>query len=117
MRQFLDYVLSEDGYHVTTVTTGRHALRVLQDLACDVAVVDMSLPDMDGPHLIREIIAEYPHIKTIAASGAMENRMEHLAQSAGAVRVIRKPITPKDFRIAVYAALDPSYSWRAKSAD
>ena len=112
VRRLFERVLSEDGYHVTSVGTGRHALFVLRDVAFDVVIVDMSLPDLDGPEIIREILAEFPYIKAVAASGAMEPTLENLARLAGATQVFHKPITPDNLRGTVYAALDPSYSWR-----
>jgi hypothetical protein len=45
---FFERVLSADGYYVTDVATGRHALRCLRDTAFDLIVIDMSLPDIDG---------------------------------------------------------------------
>jgi two-component system, OmpR family, KDP operon response regulator KdpE len=112
VRKYFEKVLSEDGYCITSVATGRHGLLVARDTAFDLVIVDMSLPDLDGPHVIREIIADFPDIKAIATSGAMEEQMRSLARVAGAVSVFQKPITPRNLRNAVYVALDPSYSWR-----
>lgn len=112
VRRLFERVLSEDGYYVATVATGRHALWVLRDTSFDLAIVDMSLPDLDGPCLIREITTEYPHVDVLASSGAMERHMEALAHAAGAIRVFQKPIPPDKLRKVVYAALDPSYAWR-----
>lgn len=116
VRRLFEHVLSEDGYYVTSVGTGRHALLVLRDVAFDAVIVDMSLPDLDGPEVLREIASEFPHIKAVAISGAMERHMQHEARVAGAVASFQKPITPKNLRNVVYTVLDPSYSWRGKGA-
>lgn len=115
VRRLFESVLLEDGYHVQSVATGRHALLVLRDVAIDLVIVDMSLPDRDGPDVIRDMLAEFPYIRALAASGAMQGRMRDLAQGAGAIGVFQKPISPRDLRHKVYAALDPSYSWRGRT--
>ena len=109
-------VLAEDGYYVTAVATGRHAMWALRETAFDLAIVDMGLPDGDGPFLIREMLSEAPHLKVLATSGDMAQAMRSLASLAGATAVFGKPITPRKLRNVVYAALDASYSWRASSA-
>jgi CheY-like chemotaxis protein len=116
VRRLFEQVLSEDGYLVTAVATGRHALLVTRDFAFDLVIVDMSLPDLAGPEVIRQIVEEIPHIKAIAVSGLMEGAMRNLAQTAGALAVFQKPITPRALRDTVFAALDPSYSWRSNRA-
>ena len=117
VRRLFEQVLSEDGYLVTSVATGRHALLVSRDVVFDLAIVDMSLPDLEGPDVIRRILEEAPHIKAIAVSGLMEGPMRTLAALAGAIAVFQKPITPKTLREGIFAVLDPSLSWRAKGAN
>lgn len=117
VRRIFVNVLAEDGYYVTAVATGRHALLVLRDTAFDLVIVDMSLPDLDGPAVIKEIATDYPHIKTLGSSGAMDSHMSALAHAAGAVTVFQKPIPPDKLRSVVYGALDPSYSWRGLGID
>ena len=117
VRRLFERVLSEDGYHVISVATGRHALLILRDAAFDMVIVDMSLPDLAGPDVIEQIVTEYPHIKAVAASGAMEQHMQRLARRAGAGWVVRKPISPAQLRISIYAALDPTCSWRSGGGD
>lgn len=116
VRRLFEQVLADDGYYVQSVARGRHALHVLQEVNFDLVIVDMSLPDVDGPEVIREIAAEYPHVIVFASSGAMESHMQTLARSAGASLVFRKPILAGELRNLVYAALDPTYSWRGTGA-
>jgi CheY-like chemotaxis protein len=114
VRALFERILSEDGYDVRAVATGRHALLLLRDITVDVVIVDMSLPDRDGPDVIREMLSEFPYIKAVAASGAMEEPMRAIVRLAGAVNIIRKPTSARALRDAVYSALDPSLSWRSK---
>jgi len=77
--------------------------------------VDMSLPDLAGSDVIREVLAEFPHVKAIAMSGVMEGQMRDLASRAGALAVFQKPITPRALRETVFAALDPSFAWKGRA--
>ena len=117
VRRLFEAVLAEDGYHVHSVAAGRHALRLVRDVSFDLVIVDMSLPDLDGPDVIREILAEFPYIRVVAVSGAMEGHMRALAYRAGALSVFQKPITPSNLRKAIYVALDSSGSWLGNAAD
>lgn len=111
VRVLFEAVLSQDGYSVTAVGTGRHALYVLRDKSFDIVIVDMSLPDGDGPDVIRQILEEHPHIKALAISGAMEGPLNRLASRAGALATIQKPVSSQALQMAVYRLLDPSGSW------
>jgi two-component system, OmpR family, KDP operon response regulator KdpE len=112
VRRFFETVLLEQGYCVTPVGTARHALRVVSDFDCDVAIVDMSLPDMSGPDAIQCLLVERPYIKVLAVSGAMGGIMGALAKSAGASAVLSKPMTMGKLLSSVYDLIDPSGSWR-----
>lgn len=115
VRRLFEQILSEDGYYVTAVATGRHALQVVRDTTFDVAIVDMGLPDGDGPDLVRNIVSEFPHIHAVALSGEMGTGMSRLARQAGAVWTAQKPITPQELRNAIYGLLDESCGYRAAS--
>jgi DNA-binding response OmpR family regulator len=105
--------LSEDGYHITAVGTGRAAWDAIQDLAFDVIILDLSLPDADGLELLREIRTARHSMKILVTSGFMVgDEMPALALAAGATAVLAKPISPRRFRNSVYQLIDPSLSWR-----
>jgi DNA-binding response OmpR family regulator len=55
--RLFERILSEEGYLVRLVGTGRAAARYAADYDCRVGIVDMSLPDMDGADVIRLILS------------------------------------------------------------
>lgn len=114
VRLLFERVLAQHVYYVTSVATGGHALFLLRETTFDMIIVDMSLPDRDGPEFVRDVLAEFPYLRALAVSGAMKHPMEMLARSAGAISTFQKPFTPKDLSATVYAALDPSFSWRGR---
>jgi CheY-like chemotaxis protein len=116
VRRLFEAVLSQDGYYVTAVGSGRHGLFTLRHSEFDLAIVDMSLPDSDGPDMIRQILGEFPHIKMLALSGGMGEPMRRLAQLAGAHAICPKPVAPQTLLRAVYQLIDPSCSWSGKTS-
>jgi two-component system cell cycle sensor histidine kinase/response regulator CckA len=115
VRRFFQRILSEDGYLVTGAGTGGHARLLLRETGFDAAVVDMSLPDEDGPDLIRHMRSDYPFLAILACSGNMAGSMRKLAIAAGATALFEKPISARKLQEAVYAVLDPSHSWLSNS--
>jgi two-component system, NarL family, invasion response regulator UvrY len=111
VRVLFGEVLSEDGYYITAVGTGRQAMRTLRDFEFDLIILDMSLPDRDGAELIDHIRSEAPHLSILAVSGFMVGGMHDIAISAGATATLAKPTTPHELRQAVYRLLDPSCAW------
>ena len=111
-RHLFERVLSEDGYLVTAVGTGREALAAARYVSYDVMVVDLSLPDIDGNEVIAEIRSEFPWIGALAVSGYIT---AHTPKSvtAGVTAALGKPINPRELRMAVYRMLDPSGRWQA----
>jgi DNA-binding NarL/FixJ family response regulator len=73
--------------------TGQEALRYTADLAPDVVLMDLYLPDLDGLEATRRIAAAYPATSIIMVTG--EQRVAFLQQAmlAGAQGYVLKPIT------------------------
>jgi len=49
IRNSLEEILREEGYGVATASTAAEALVLLQDAPYDVVLLDIWLPDRDGP--------------------------------------------------------------------
>src|SRR6266550_707508 len=87
-------ILSKDHYSITKVTTGRSALRAVSETQFDLIILDMSLPDYDGPTLMGLLQAKCPFTKILATSGDMSGVFEqYIARVAGAT--LAKPATPR----------------------
>jgi DNA-binding NarL/FixJ family response regulator len=69
---------------VATASSGRDALRVLADTVVDLALVDLSLPDMSGTRLIAEIMTTSSHTRCLVLSGHREPHYVAEARDVGA---------------------------------
>ena len=95
IQSLLMQILADEGYHVRAVRTARHALNVIRDEGFDVVISDISLPDLDGVELVRQICSEFPHISVIAMSGFMAAIPTAKLHDAGTAATPQKPFTAR----------------------
>ncbi|MEA5549671.1 ATP-binding protein [Anabaena cylindrica UHCC 0172] len=93
---FVTFVLEEDGAEVITVSSGSEAIEVLSKSQVDVLISDISMPEMDGYMLIRQIRSwkaeaggNTPAIALTAYAGDYNQRQ---ARAAGFQLHLTKPI-------------------------
>jgi twitching motility two-component system response regulator PilH len=54
-RWFMTEALTDHGYDVLGASNGASGLRLAQQHACDVILVDLALPELAGPEFIRQL--------------------------------------------------------------
>jgi len=81
------------GYEVLLVPDGLEGMKLLekQHRDIDLAIVDLSLPGINGFEIIGAISRRPSGIKIIATTGVFKNNHLHTAGALGAHAVIRKP--------------------------
>src|ERR1041385_5711525 len=70
--------------------SGREALALLRAAPCDVLLLDLSLPDMSGLVVLRQIKAHHDSVATLVLSAYPENQYGLNGLRAGARGVGRK---------------------------
>ncbi|HWZ35181.1 MAG TPA: response regulator transcription factor [Mucilaginibacter sp.] len=97
--------LSENGFEVTVVATGRQAKEVLLTQPFDLIILDLMLPDMNGRQLCRDIREEdeFTPIMMLTALGQVENKVSGL--QAGADDYLSKPFHFDELLARIYALL------------
>ncbi|HUS77666.1 MAG TPA: response regulator [Patescibacteria group bacterium] len=90
----LSLILKENGYQVSTCTSGRDSLDALKGNPFDALIIDVRLPDISGIEVLKTVKAEGLDICTLMLSGAatLEDAVESLNQGADAF--ILKPVDP-----------------------
>src|SRR5437016_388818 len=84
-------ILSEEGYHVVTATSGRRALALAAAAPPDLILLDIVMPDLDGLATLRQLRLQ-GHLGTVillTAHGTLATARE--AMALGAYDYITKP--------------------------
>jgi DNA-binding NarL/FixJ family response regulator len=89
---------------VGQASDARTALRELAVLSVDVALVDLTLPDMGGLELIKHIRSQWPEVRVLVVSMLDDEIYAWRALKAGATGFLRKSSSPKELRTAVEEA-------------
>jgi two-component system response regulator NreC len=80
---------------------GRMTERLARELAPDVIIMDLSMPDLNGIEATRQIVAELPGVKIIALSMHDDRRFVLNMLKAGAVGYMIKDCAFKDLVKAI----------------
>jgi DNA-binding response OmpR family regulator len=79
-----------DGFVVRKATNGRAALTILDEAPIDAVVSDVTMPEIDGPTLVRTMRARGLTIPVVLLSG--DRRGAELALAVGAAAFVPKPM-------------------------
>ena len=97
--------LAEEGYEVATASDGAEGLRLIQERAFDVALLDLKLPKMDGLALLQSFKAENPSGVAVmmTAYGTIQSAVA--AMKSGATDYLVKPFPTDDLLILLRGLL------------
>ena len=97
LQDLLRYNLSREGFVVTATAFGAEALRVAQDRAPDLIVLDLMLPDMDGLQICRAIKSDRATagIPIVMLTAKGEESDVVVGLEMGADDYIPKPFSPR----------------------
>jgi CheY-like chemotaxis protein len=101
VRGLLQEVLSEAGYEVLAARDGREGMRLVAEHPFDLVLTDLIMPDQEGIETIRELQRDYPAIRIVAMSGAVDPVYLKTAEMLGAHVTLSKPIDCQDLLRAV----------------
>ena len=102
-------MLDRAGYTVVECATGQTALDALATEQYDLLILDLNLPDMSGPDLLRSSrLGKLPPVVGITALVTPE--VVYNAESAGVTRVLQKPISCEQLIETAAAALQAAKS-------
>ena len=92
-QKFLEYL----GYEVVGRTSSLEALELFWAKAdqFDLVITDMTMPNMTGERLAREILAIRPGIPNILCTGFSEYMSEEKAKALGIRELVMKPQEPQ----------------------
>lgn len=109
VRELLRKRLSSAGYEVSEAANGEEASRRYREDPADVVITDIVMPGKGGRELITELLQDFPTVRIVAISGALDRDVSGLLGEAarlGALRTLAKPFTSEQLLEAVKAVLE-----------
>lgn len=91
--EFTSSFLEKAGYEVVTANGPRAALQKIEESSApfDLMFTDFNMPDMSGWQLIQHVAVDFPDLKSILASGYLDEEERVQIEQAPNVRILNKP--------------------------
>jgi CheY-like chemotaxis protein len=99
VRDTLSRILQRAGHEVTTAQNGREGLKLYAEIAPEIVITDILMPDKEGIETITTLRKHSRTVPIIAISGGGRISNADLldyATTFGATRTLHKPILPED---------------------
>ena len=105
IRDFLEILLSREGYKVKTASGGKEAVALCKKKKFDLVITDLKMPKMDGIDLLRAIKEISPETLVILITGYASGETAVEAMKEGAYDYLEKNFTVDELKMAVCDAL------------
>ncbi len=101
-------MLERLGYHVSARTSSIDALKVFKASpdAYDLVITDMTMPNMTGEQLAKELLSIRPDIPIIMCTGFSERLNKEKAEASGIKGFLIKPVVKFEMGQTVRAVLN-----------
>jgi two-component system OmpR family response regulator len=96
------------GFQADGVTTGAEALAHLADTPCDVVLLDVKMPGLDGLEVIERIKKEHPNLEVILLTGHSSVHDAEKGKMLGAFDYLMKPVKIDDLVRILRSAGSPA---------
>lgn len=108
----LEEEFSRDGYYVSTATDGYEAILKAVTKPCDLLIIDILMPKLNGIEAIAVIKKVFPNLPIIAITGHIGQGYMNATMRMGVVDCLKKPFHMPHLQEAVKYAINRT-SWRA----
>ena len=92
IRSFIRRTLEPEGYRVSTASTSPEALDLMRQEAPDAVFLDLKMPGMNGPAVLKEIRADYGALPVIVITGYPDSEMMMEVLRHAPVLMLPKPV-------------------------
>ncbi len=99
-------ILEGDRYQVESVLDSWEALRRIDENGCDVLVLDIMMPRIDGLEVLQHVKERHPDIDVIMMTGLSQIQTAVRAMKLGAFDYLSKPFDPDELKLVVDRALE-----------
>jgi len=106
VRDYLEALVSRQGYEAHAVPSGEEALRTLDVTRPDIVTLDVVLEGMDGLETLQRLKKRLPDVPVVMLSGHGQARTIVEAMRHGASDFLRKPFEVEELELAFQKALE-----------
>ncbi|MFQ6008403.1 MAG: sigma-54-dependent transcriptional regulator [Candidatus Zixiibacteriota bacterium] len=106
MCNFMEIMLSKEGYHVDSVTSGKKGIRLLKEQNYDLVIADLNMPEMTGLDVLKEVksFKRDQELIVMTAYASVDSAIEAMKQ--GAADYITKPFKVDEIKLAIEKSID-----------
>lgn len=111
-------ILTKEGHSVEVTTSGKDALKLVENTEFELAIIDLVMPEIDGTDLLVGLKKRRPVLLVImiTAFGTTEGAVQ--AMKKGAIDYIRKPFKTDEIQTAVRRSLvEANFKKRIQSVE
>ena len=105
LRRVLVQLLEGEGYEVREAGNGVEALQVMETHPALLVISDLRMPQMDGSHLLRQLVQHWPDTAVVMVSAVADVDMAVRCLHEGAFDYVSKPFNLDEVRARVEQAL------------
>ncbi len=91
--EFLVAALRVKGWKGLAAQSGRTALELLREQTCDLVILDLIMPEMNGAETFREIRRVAPNMEVVIVTGYPDSAIMSEALEVGPFAVMKKPFS------------------------
>ncbi|MBU4185700.1 MAG: sigma-54 dependent transcriptional regulator [Proteobacteria bacterium] len=104
--QSLSGLLADEGFEIKTASNGYEGLKIVEEEAPDLVLLDIWMPGIDGIETLKEIKKNYPTIPVIIITGHGTIETAVKATKLGAYDLIEKPLSIDKVIVTINNALN-----------
>jgi CheY-like chemotaxis protein len=103
----VSHILTSQGYEIVAASDGAEALELARERRPQLAVLDVSMPNLDGLEVTRRLRADadLAQLPVILLTARVAPSDQEVGFEAGATDYLAKPFRPQELRELVAAAL------------
>lgn len=101
----VEKILTKNEFEVTSATSAREALEIMQKETFNLVITDIVMPQMNGLELLKKVKSQWPETKALTMTAFASTDTAHRAIRLGALDYLPKPFTPNELRDMVDEAL------------
>ena len=109
IRELWTLALTDAGYRVLAARHGREALDLMSTVVPDLVMLDLRMPEMDGPTFLKELDGSpvFRYLPVLIVSGYLEDETFSTSLGLNIVGRLQKPLRLAELLGPVEAALAP----------